>query len=83
MIIHLKWLRVRCAINSGIINFVYCKAGMTAVIPALPFHDKGPGDEQPFAAVSLQLSRSRWSSNDPFPVQHRLSQGIAVIHQFQ
>ena len=26
MIVHLKWLRVRCAINSGIIIFVYCKA---------------------------------------------------------
>ena len=38
---------------------------MTAVIPALPFYDKGPGGEQPFAAVSLQLSRSRWSSNLP------------------
>ena len=41
MIVHLKWLRVRCAINSGIIIFVYCKAGMTAVIPALLFHGKG------------------------------------------
>ena len=39
MIVHLKWLRVRCAINSGIIIFVYCKAGMTAVIPALLFHE--------------------------------------------
>ena len=38
---------------------------MTAVIPALPFHEKGPGGEQPFAAVSLQLSRSRWSTNLP------------------
>ena len=41
VIVHLKWLRVRCAINSGIIIFVYCKAGMTAVIPALLFHGKG------------------------------------------
>ena len=38
---------------------------MTAVIPALPFHDKGLGGKQPFAAVSLQLSRSRWSTNLP------------------
>ena len=37
VIVHLKWLRVRCAINSGIIIFVYCKAGMTAVIPAFSF----------------------------------------------
>ena len=56
---------------------------MTAVIPALPFHDKGPGGEQPFATVSLQLSRSRWSSNDPFPVQHCLREGVAFIHQLE
>ena len=45
--------------------FIYSNAGMTAVIPALPFHDKGPGGEQPFATVSLQLSRSRWSTSLP------------------
>ena len=38
---------------------------MTAVIPALPFHDKEPGGEQPFATVNLQLSHSRWSTSLP------------------
>ena len=45
--------------------FIYSNAGMTAVIPALPFHEKGPNGEQPFAAVSLQLSRNRWNTNLP------------------
>ena len=58
MIVHLKWLRVRCAINSGIIIFVYCKAGMTAVIPDLLFHGKGSWREAASAAVGLRPSRS-------------------------